>query len=162
TNQGQVKRWTLHIGRSFTDVPNTQPFFRFIEILFHHQITGGCGGLNYCPGNTTTRDPMSVFVLGGKEGPGYLPPACGAPVFNDVPASNPFCRFIEELARRGVVSGCGGGNYCPGSPVTREQMAVFVLRTLDPLLNPPDCSPPNTFLSVSDTSGFCNWIVWAG
>jgi S-layer family protein len=158
TAQGQVKKWALHIGRSFTDVPNTQPFFRFIETLFHHGITGGCGGTNYCPTNSTTRDQMSVFVLVAKEGPGYQPPACGAPVFNDVPASNPFCRFIEELARRGVVSGCGGGNYCPTNAVTREQMAVFVLRTLDPLLNPPDCAPPNTFLDVPETSPFCKWI----
>ena len=37
--------------------------------------------------------------------------------------SNPFCSWIEELARRGVVSGCGGENYCPNASVTREQMA---------------------------------------
>jgi hypothetical protein len=43
-----------------------------------------------------------------------------------VPASSPFCRWIEELARRGVVAGCGGGNYCPTMPVAREQMAVFL------------------------------------
>ena len=58
------------------------------------------------------------------------------------PGDQPFCRWIEELANRGVVTGCGGGNYCPSSPVTREQMAVFVLRTLDPALNPPACVPP--------------------
>jgi S-layer family protein len=46
--------------------------------------------------------------------------------FGDVPASNPFCKWIEELARRGVVSGCGGGNYCPTQPVTREQMGAFI------------------------------------
>jgi hypothetical protein len=45
------------------------------------------------------------------------------------PATSPFCRWIEELARRGVVSGCGGGNYCPSSPVTREQMGVFIAVT---------------------------------
>jgi hypothetical protein len=50
-------------------------------------------------------------------------------MFNDVPASSPFCPWIEELARRGVVSGCGGGNYCPAAPVTREQMAVFISAT---------------------------------
>jgi hypothetical protein len=50
-------------------------------------------------------------------------------VFKDVPASNPFCRWIEELARRGITSGCGGGNYCPEQPVTREQMAAFVSTT---------------------------------
>ena len=27
------------------------------------------------------------------------------------------------------LSGCGGGNYCPTSPVTREQMAVFLSAT---------------------------------
>ena len=33
---------------------------------------------------------------------------------------------LEELARRGVVGGCGGGRYCPAALVTREQMAVFL------------------------------------
>ena len=48
-------------------------------------------------------------------------PPARRPMFADVPASSPFCRWIEELARRGVVGGCGGGNYCPAAPVTREQ-----------------------------------------
>jgi hypothetical protein len=50
-------------------------------------------------------------------------------VYADVPASSPFCPWIEELTRRGVVSGCGGGNYCPGASVTREQMGVFLTVT---------------------------------
>ena len=73
-------------------------------------------------------------------------------MFADVPARSPFCRWIEELARRGVVGGCGGGNYCPTGAVTREQMAVFVLRTLDPTLNPPACATP-VFADVPATSG---------
>jgi hypothetical protein len=157
TLQGQVKKWALHIGTSFADVPTGHNFYRFIEILFHHGITGGCGGLNYCPGNTTTRDQMSVFVLVAKEGAGYTPPPCTSPVFGDVPSNNPFCPFIEELARRGVVSGCGGGNYCPLNPVTRAQMAVFVLRTLDPNLTPPACTTP-VFNDVPANDGFCRWI----
>jgi hypothetical protein len=157
--QGQQKEWRLHIGGSFTDVPNTNGFYRFIETLLHHGITGGCGGTSYCPTQATTRDQMAVFVLVAKEGAGYAPPACSPPNdFLDVPATNPFCRFIEELARRGVVTGCGGGNYCPTQPVTREQMAVFVLRTLDPALSPPDCVPPNLYADVPETSPFCRWI----
>ena len=50
-------------------------------------------------------------------------------MFGDVPETSPFCRWIEELARRGVVAGCGGGNYCPTAAVTREQMAVFLTGT---------------------------------
>ena len=69
----------------------------------------------YCPANPVTREQMAVFVLRTLD-PTLNPPACGTPVFTDVPASSPFCRWIEELARRGVVSGCGGGNYCPTAP----------------------------------------------
>ena len=31
--------------------------------------------------------------------------------------------------RRGVVTGCGNGNYCPAVPVTREQLCVFLTVT---------------------------------
>jgi hypothetical protein len=156
--QGQEKVWTLHVGNSFGDVTLSNPFYRFIETLLHHGVTGGCTGTTYCPLSNTSREQMAVFVLVGKEGAGYAPPACGAtPVFADVPVSSPFCRWIEELARRGVVSGCGGGNYCPTSNVTREQMSVFVLRMLDPTLTPPACTTP-MFNDVPASSGFCRWI----
>jgi hypothetical protein len=155
---GQQKWWRVHLGRTFTDVPIASPFYRFIETLLHHGVTGGCTATTYCPTASTTREQMAVFVLVGKEGAGYAPPPCGAtPVFADVPPSSPFCRWIEELARRGVVSGCGGGNYCPASDVTREQMSVFVLRTLDPALIPPACGTP-MFNDVPASSPFCPWI----
>jgi S-layer family protein len=128
--QGQAKLWGLHVGGTFTDVPAANPFYRFVETIVHAGITGGCGGSGYCPAAGTTREQMAVFVLVAKEGTSYTPPACGAtPLFADVPATNPFCRWIEELARRGVVSGCGGGNYCPTAPVSREQMGVFLSAT---------------------------------
>ena len=156
-SQGQRKAWTLHIGNSFSDVPRSNPFFRFVETLLHRGVTGGCGGANFCPAGSTTREQMAVFALVAREGAGYAPPACTTPVFNDVPASSPFCRWVEELARRGVASGCGGGSFCPTAAVTRDQMAVLVLRTLDPALNPPACTTP-VFADVPASSPFCRWI----
>jgi len=156
--QGQQKRWWLHIGNSFTDVPSTSGFYRFVETLLHKGVTGGCGGASYCPSSATAREQMAVFVLVAKEGAGYTPAACGTPAFGDVPASSPYCRYIEELSRRGVVAGCGNGNYCPGSPVTRDQMSIFVLRTLDPALNPPACGASPMFLDVPAGSPFCRWV----
>jgi hypothetical protein len=157
TPTASSQTWTLHVGDSFSDVPGGSGFYRFIETLLHNGITGGCGGGNYCPGASTTREQMSVFVLLAKEGAAYAPPACTRPMFADVPAGSPFCKWIEELARRGVVAGCGGGNFCPGAAVTREQMAVFVLRTLDPALDPPACTTP-VFADVPASSPFCRWI----
>jgi hypothetical protein len=69
---------------------------------------------------------MPVFVLRNIF-PQVNPPDCAPPnIFNDVPETSPFCRWIEELANRGIVTGCGNGNYCPADPVTREQMGVFI------------------------------------
>jgi predicted TIM-barrel enzyme len=112
----------------FADVPATNPYCRWIEELSRRGVVGGCGGGNYCPTNAVTRQQMPIFVLKTLD-PAIDPPACGTPMFADVPATSPYCRWIEELARRGVVAGCGGGNYCPANPVTRGQMAVFLTVT---------------------------------
>ncbi|MFZ5819186.1 MAG: S-layer homology domain-containing protein, partial [Chloroflexota bacterium] len=101
---------------------------RFIEPLYYNGITGGCSTnpLMYCPDATVTRAEMAVFLLVAKHGTGYTPPPATG-LFNDVPASNGFASWIEQLYNEGITGGCGGGNYCPNSPVTREQMAVFLL-----------------------------------
>jgi hypothetical protein len=146
------------VGESFSDVPKASQSYRFVETLLHKGITAGCAAGLYCPANATTREQMAAFVLLAKEGSGYTPEACSPPnSFLDVPESSPFCDVIEELARRGVVSGCGNGFYCPSAAVSREQMAVFVLRTLDPTIDPPACTTP-IFADVPASSPFCRWI----
>lgn len=57
-------------------------------------------------------------------------PAPAVATFTDVPTSHPFFQFIQALAASGITGGCGGGNYCPDSPVTRGQMAVFLAKAL--------------------------------
>ena len=117
--QGQEKTWRLHVGDSFTDVPRPGRFYRFVETILHHGVTGGCAATAYCPAGSHDAGPDGGFRARGAEGAGYVAAACGAtPMFADVPATSPFCRWVEELARRGVVGGCGGGNYCPSAPVT--------------------------------------------
>lgn len=47
---------------TFTDVPTTHPFFRFVEAMAASGITGGCGAGIFCPDDPVTRGQMSVFV----------------------------------------------------------------------------------------------------
>jgi hypothetical protein len=153
-----TKTWKLHVGESFTDVPKTSGYYRFVETLLHKSITGGCTASSYCPASTSSRQQMSIFALVAKEGAVYTPPACGAtPMFADVPVASPYCKWVEELARRGVVGGCGGGNFCPTGGVTRAQMPIFVLKTLDPSFVPPACGAP-LFNDVPASSPYCRWI----
>jgi hypothetical protein len=88
----------------------------------------------------TREEPAGFYA--GLAGVQFQPKACvaGFERFDDVPASNPFCPWIEELARRGITSGCTGTQYCPSNPVTRAQMAVFIVRSMEvcPTLDPTD------------------------
>jgi len=114
---------------AFTDVPCASGLAIWINELAARGITAGCGGGNYCPGDPVTRGQMAVFLLRTKEGPLYSPPTCVTPTFADVPCSLGIAPWVNELAARGITAGCGGGNYCPGTPVTRGQMAVFLVTT---------------------------------
>jgi len=125
---GVPKTWRLHVGESFPDLLPGEPFYPFIENLFHNGITGGCAGGGYCPTNPVTRAQMAVFLLKSKFGSAHIPPPCTGTVFTDVPCTGgAFDPWIEELAGLGITGGCGGTNYCPGNTVTRQQMAVFLL-----------------------------------
>lgn len=53
-------------------------------------------------------------------------PAPPTATFNDVPTSSGQFRFVEALAAAGITGGCGNGNFCPDSALTRGQMAVFL------------------------------------
>jgi hypothetical protein len=47
----------------FPDVPCPGPFTDWVEQLAAENITGGCGGGNYCPANPNTRGQMAVFIV---------------------------------------------------------------------------------------------------
>jgi len=117
-------------GTVFADVPASHPFGRWIEQLFADGITTGCSTSPplYCPQANVSRAEMAVFLLRAKHGAGYTPPPATGTMFGDVPADNLFAPWIEQLALEGITAGCGGGNFCPTQPVTRSQMAIFLIR----------------------------------
>jgi plastocyanin len=47
---------------TFSDVPTSDPRFRFVEALARAGITGGCGPGLYCPDAGVTRGQMAVFL----------------------------------------------------------------------------------------------------
>ncbi len=140
----------------FSDVPNSQQFYFYISKLVANAITVGCGTGVYCPLNSVTRQQMAVFLLKSKNGLCYVPPPCVG-TFPDVPCSSNFAPWIEALAAAGITGGCGGGNYCPTNVVTRQQMAVFLLKTKHgSSYVPPVCS--GDFADVPCPSQFADWI----
>jgi hypothetical protein len=118
----------------FSDVSPESFAADWVEDFYNRGITAGCGTnpLRYCPESPVTRAEMAVFLLVTDEGPGYQPPPCEG-LFADMPCSNPFAKWAEELYRRGITSGCSTNplNFCPTGQVTRAQMSVFESVTFD-------------------------------
>jgi hypothetical protein len=80
--------------------------------------------------DNSTTDGTTLFAAARVYYRVQVSPAPATATFGDVPTSSPFFRFVEALAASGITGGCGGGNFCPGSPITRGQMAVFLAAAL--------------------------------
>jgi hypothetical protein len=146
------------VRMTFVDVPPSLGIWRFVETVAANGVTSGCGNGNYCPSGIVSREQMAVFLLRSKEGPTYTPPPCETQAFDDVPCTSPFAPWVNELAARGVTSGCGNGNYCPTAKTSRGQMAVFLLRAKEgPTYTPPACTIPS-FADVPCTDPLASWI----
>ena len=116
----------------FIDVDITYWSAPWIKQLAADVITGGCGSGNYCPEDPVTRAQMAIFLLRSKHGASYTPPAVGSSTgFSDVPVNHWAAAWIKQLVAEGITTGCATGSYCPNAPVTRAQMAVFLVRTFN-------------------------------
>ncbi|HTR04627.1 MAG TPA: S-layer homology domain-containing protein [Thermoanaerobaculia bacterium] len=80
-------------------------------------------------GNTTTDGSTAISRIRIAYVLQVSPPPATA-TFNDVPTTDPAFQFVEAISASGITAGCGGGNYCPDSFITRRQMAVFLAKAL--------------------------------
>ena len=142
----------------FFDVSPANPFHAAITTVASNGVTAGCGGGDFCPNAAVTRDQMAVFLLKSEHGSAFTPPPATGTVFTDVPQTAFAADWIEQLAAEGVTSGCGFGQYCPRSAMTRAQMAVFLLKTkLGPTYVPP-AATGTVFDDVPADSFAAAWI----
>lgn len=146
---------------TFSDVPFTHWAWSYIETLYKAGITGGCSAspLNFCPDTVVTRAQMAVFIERAVHGSGYIPPEPNGNLFGDVSSGYWAAAWIESLANEGITGGCGQGNYCPESSITRAQMAVFLLRgKYGRDYTPPELTGWTGFYDVSSDYWAAAWI----
>ena len=115
----------------FTDVSDDSVFAGDIGAIAAAGITRGCdppATVRFCPTDVVTREQMAAFV---RRARGL--PAAGES-FRDVSSSNPFAADIGAIQAAGITRGCNppaDDRFCPRDPVTRAQMAAFVVRAWD-------------------------------
>lgn len=100
-----------------------------IEAIAAEGITRSCNppvGDRFCPADPVTRGQMAAFLVRALG----LPPAPAGDTFVDDDASV-FEDDIERLAASGITRGCSTDSFCPDDPITRGQMAAFLVRAYD-------------------------------
>ncbi len=155
-DSGNLTAYTVQGG--FADVPASNPLHVQVDSLARNGVSAGCGGGNFCPANSVLRSQMAVFLLRGEHGSCYEPPPATG-IFADVPASNAFAPWIEQIYHESITGGCSTSplDYCPGNAVIRASMAVFLLRAEHgPTYTPPACA--GIFADVACPGPFTNWI----
>ena len=111
----------------FSDVDGSHPQAALIERFAALGVTYGCatGPLRYCPDDNVTRAQMAAFLVRAFD-----VPAADAAGFTDVDTGNVHSADIDALAGTRITYGCATDplRYCPDDPVTRAQMASFLVR----------------------------------
>jgi hypothetical protein len=117
-------------GDRFRD-DNQSIFREDIDTVAEAGITAGCNPPDndrFCPDRPVTRAQMASFLTRAKHLSG------GSAGFEDISGSI-HADDIEALAAGGITKGCNppdNDRFCPDRPVTRGEMAAFLVRSFDP------------------------------
>lgn len=135
----------------FTD-DNGNPHEAHINRLAEAGIVGGLGDGRYGPGTRVSRAQMASFLVRAYEfriGDALQTPRDHFPDDN----GNPHETNINKAAEAGFASGKSSGHYDPSSAVTRAQMASFLARVLDSLVENGLTAPPGGASRRGDEPG---------
>ena len=119
-------------GTSFADVPAGDVHADAINQLAATGIAKGTSATTFDPTATVTRAQMASFLARAYAlaAPLALPTAAADP-FTDVPSGLVQERDIAAVAAAGISLGATPTSFAPGAPVQRDQIASFLARTLN-------------------------------
>ncbi len=116
---------------TFTDVPRSSPFYRYIETAVYYGIINGYQDRTFRPDAYLTRGQMSkVIIISGMVRYGWQINTAGGPHFVDVPPGDTFYTFIETAYNRGIINGYANNYFYPGNNTTRGQFAKMLAQAI--------------------------------
>lgn len=119
-----------------------------IEFVWWYGIAQGVTATTYNPTGQVTRAQMATFLVRTLRVAGEELPASPPAAFPDVTGGT-HALAINQLAALGIVQGNTSGLYNPNAHVTRDQMATFLVRTMEHVVGPEAAAPPSPFTDVS-------------
>jgi hypothetical protein len=118
---------------AFDDDTGAGVHAKAIDQLAAVGVLRGKAPRTYDPAGLVTRDQMATFLVAAYEYRSGEALAAGDDYFYDDDAS-PHQGNIQKTARAGLTGGVGAGRYGPAEVTQRGQMASFLIRVLDLLI----------------------------
>lgn len=124
-----VEGWPIDTtgGPHFIDVPESHPFYDYVETAYNHGIITGYTGGMFRPDNNITRAQLSKVIVAAR---GWPIDTTGGPHFIDVPPSHAFYNYIETAYNHGIITGYQDSTFRPDNNATRGQVSVIVYRAI--------------------------------
>ena len=115
---------------TFSDVDADAWYAPYVTQIARLGVTGGYPDGTYRPAGLVTRAQMAAFLVRAL---GSDPVEAPSSRFADTPSDAWYAPYVERIAELGITDGCNddGTHFCPRSPVTRSQMALFLKRAFD-------------------------------
>jgi hypothetical protein len=111
----------------FSDLPSSHWAYGVIQELCQKEIISGYPGGTFSPENSITRAEFTKLIA-GAAGLAEVKPA--KPAFADVKPGDWHYGYVEAAAGAGLVTGMETGDFLPNERITREQLAVILVRGL--------------------------------
>ncbi|MBS3941567.1 MAG: S-layer homology domain-containing protein, partial [Actinobacteria bacterium] len=123
---------------------------RGIDCAVHLGVAFGRDATTFAPGAPVDRAQLASFVARTLELAGVELPAPEMPAFDDL-GDSVHAERIEQLAALGVVAGVGERRFEPARPVTRAQLATFLVNAHRIAGGEPLPAMPDAFVDDAGT-----------
>lgn len=111
----------------FKDVPSGYWAAGIINSLIQKGIVGGYPDGNFKPENNISRAEFTVIL---SKAIGKAAENGGSQVYSDVASSQWYYGFVQAASSANLVKGDGTGQFNPDKQITRQEMAVILVRAL--------------------------------
>lgn len=140
-----------HPAAGFPDVSSNNVHRQSVDCVASIGVTRGLADGTFNPQGTVTRAQMATFLANIVNRVVTLEPAPDAG-FPDVVAGSTHDASINRLAALGIVQGDATGKFNPDRPVTRANLAAFLVRTHDVLIREPQAPTRRWFADIADNT----------
>ncbi len=144
----------LEYSKSFTDVPSNHWVARTLEVLAAKHIINGTSDTLFTPNGHTTRAEFTSLLVRALG----LTNAASSVPFEDVQAGQWYAKEVSIAYEAGLVSGVSETKFDPNANITREQMAVLLVRANE-YKNSAIAATGQETADLKDGSSISSWAV---